>query len=264
MAQITNRIRIEVTGDPDETLHRAIGLVTGADPDEVIRSLDADGFAEAPFDPLILTPMPQPLRDIPEVMPEKVDLALAASSKFDLVGHRYRARMPDYKSLPGFMQPTTSREEIERNRHATKTLEELSAWCEREIPEAVRVARLMKIAHRDTGHMEPVTWVRDTVGSPSVGDTVTVEMSGDAVLIGFETGVTAPMPWFRNLAAAIPDDRFMAASWNDDIEYSVICSAEEGALTAVSVGDTEEELLRAKAVVAGKVSQDEPENEPSP
>lgn len=259
MAQITNRVRIEVAGDPEETLRRAIGLVTGADPEEVIRSLDADGFAEAPFDPLILTPMPQPLRDIPEVIPEKVDLALAASSKFDLVGHRYRARMPDYKSLPGFMQPITSREEIERNRHATKTLEELSDWCEREIPEAVRVARLMKLAHRDTGHMEPVTWIRDTIGSPSVGDTVTVEMSGDAVLIGFETGVTAPMPWFRTLSEALPDGRFMAASWNEDLDYSVTCAAEGGVLTSVSVGDTAEELALAKDVVAAKVSQDDPE-----
>ena len=156
---VTNRIRFAIKDDVEGALRRIIPLLTTSDPDEILMSVAAKLTSEVTFDPLIVTPMPYQLKIIPTELPEKIDLAIAACTKFDFVLHRYLAWDPAGLSLPYSMWPRNRRQVIEENGHALKSLSELQTWAEREIPDAVRVAHLMKLALRDTGFMDPITWV---------------------------------------------------------------------------------------------------------
>ena len=259
--QVENRIRFEFHGEAEAGLRKVIALLTPAPDDAFIAALADGGRAEAPFDPYIVAPMPAQLAALPEAYPEKIDLALAIiAPKWDFVAGRHVARNPNWADSPLFSRPS-SRSEIERHALATKSPVELLAWAEEKIPAELRLATQMKLAKRDTGYLDQLSWFNAKIGSHGLGETVTLKLEEGALVIGFESLTTAPLPWFRALAEAIEPDGFASFSWHDQSDYSMICAAPgNGRLSSNECNDPEG-VVRAKAGAGVRTQATEPEYE---
>lgn len=255
-AIVSNKIRIAPAEDAAARLRQLVPLLTGADASDTLRKIEANGAVRVPFDPHILKPVPAQILEIPEELPERICLAIAiATPRFDLVRNFLFNRDPFLKVTPDFMRPATGRSVIEENALATLTQEELVAWAQETIPEAVRVGQMMKLALRDTGSMERIGWMHKNIGALSFGDEVRIGAKDGEISISFDSALSAPGAWFETLSEELGERSFGTLSWNEEVDYAASgVVRDNGAfrLTESEDPDVVREVMAAAGVSSAK------------
>lgn len=254
-----------VLSGPREALIRALALMT---PDEVdplftVTGTDTgtDGLAYVKFSPEILVPEPAAISATQDG--QNVDIGLAALSTNGVNHLRIKQdRDPFLSGMPPAYQETADSILLKLGLETLRG-DALLAAVEKLVPGALEAGRLAVAAHEETDEFGWYDWRKKHWGARAFAAEMRVEVIGDDLNLRFDSVNDAPVAWIVALAAACPDLKFKAASFDEDNDYSVIFELLDevaGELTFAE-GDDEDGVRRARALIGMSTHVDDHDNE---